>query len=223
MIFPVILDEGDILYPLYRADTVCKFHIGVFAEYLYRHLGVFAPHGLGFDRILDAPQRPDDVVSGLSSHIVDHRNVHPAFGLPVGEQVDHNDHDSRRDQPQCIHSGTRRDARSDRPEQIQQIQRVLDCGAEADDGQCTHHTKGDDHVGTDGQRDHAGKHAHTHQRNCKAAGVDHARIEFAVDQINEDAQRQRRQQRHGKLRRIVLGKGVQDRFFDKVFCAHGSL
>ena len=32
--------------------------------------------------------------------------------------------------------------RSDRPEQIQQIQRVLDCGAEADDGQCTHHTKG---------------------------------------------------------------------------------
>ena len=65
MILPVILDEGDILHPLYCADTVCKFHIGIFAEYLYRHLGIFAPHGLGFDRILDAPQRPDDVVSVL--------------------------------------------------------------------------------------------------------------------------------------------------------------
>ena len=141
----------------------------------------------------------------------------------MGEQIDHGDHDSRRDQPQCIHSGARRDARSDRPEQVQQIQRILDCGAEADDGQCAHHTKGDDHVGTDGQCDHAGKHAHSHQRYRKAAGVYYARIEFAVDQINKDAQRQRRQQRHRKLRRIVLDKGIQDRFFDKVFCAHGSL
>ena len=118
MILPVVLDKGDILYPLYSADTVCKFHIGVFAEYLYRHLGIFAPHGLGFDCILDASQRPDDIISGLGAYIVDHRNVHPAFSLPVGEQVNHNDHNSRRDQPQCVHSGTRRNTRGDRPEQI---------------------------------------------------------------------------------------------------------
>ena len=139
----------------------------------------------------------------------------------MGEQVNHSDHDSRRDQPQCIHSGSRRDARGDRPEQIQQIQRILDRSAEADDRQCAHHTKGDDHVGTDGQRDHAGKHTHSHQRCRKAAGIYYACIEFAVDQINEDAQRQRRQQRHGKLRRIVLDKSIQNRFFNKVFCAHG--
>lgn len=81
MILPVVLDKGDILYPLYSADTVCKFHVGIFAEDLYRHLGVFAPHGLGFDCILDASQCPDDIVSGLGTHIVNHRNVHPAFSL----------------------------------------------------------------------------------------------------------------------------------------------
>ena len=56
MILPVVLDKGDILYPLYSADTVCKFHVGIFAEYLYRHLGVYSYQncletqiGLGLD------------------------------------------------------------------------------------------------------------------------------------------------------------------------------
>ena len=154
---------------------------------------------------------------------MDHGDVHPAFGLPVGEEVDHADHDNSRDQPQRVHARACRDARGDGPEQVEQVQRVLDGSAEADDGQRTHHTKGDDHVGADGQRDHAGKHAHAHQRDCKAAGVDHARVELAVDQIDEDAQRQRRQQRHGQLGRVVLGKGVQDGVLDKVFCAHKAI
>lgn len=112
-------------------------------------------------------------------------------------------------------------AGSDRPEQVQQIQRVFDGGTEADDRQRTDHTKGDDNVGTDGQRYHAGQHTHANQRDSKAAGIYNAGIKLPIDKIDEDPQCQCSQQGKRQFGSIVLGKGVQDGFFDKVFCAHG--
>ena len=72
-------------------------------------------------------------------------------------QQDHaNDHTA--DYRQRNHTGSQNDAYGNRPEQERNIQGFFNSSAETDDGQGTHHTKGQHHIGGHRQNNYGGNH-----------------------------------------------------------------
>lgn len=131
MILTVVLYQRHVFDTLNGANAFRERHVLIITEYFNRHFRAFATHGFGLYEEFGASERARDLISHYIAHIVDHRNVHAPLVLTRVEQRQHADHHQSGNNHQHIHAGARRNTRRDRPEQIQQIHRILDRGTVA--------------------------------------------------------------------------------------------
>ncbi len=90
------------------------------------------------------------------------------------------------------------DADRNRPEEKGDIQRLLDGGTEADDGQGAYHTKGKYHIGSHSKNDKGCDHGEGDQRHAETGRVHNAGKGLFIDKKDEhaDAESQQQRQRH---------------------------
>lgn len=91
-----------------------------------------------------------------------------------------------------------------RPEQIHQIDRILDGGAEADHRQRAERAEREGEVGGHAENDHRRNNRHQRQRDVEAAVVKHALGKEAVHEIDQAAHDDRKQHRDDHGRRSHL-------------------
>lgn len=206
-----------------RADGVGIGHIHTVREHLDGHLDLVTAHGLGLDGELNAAKGAHNVVAGVLARVVNDHHVHARLVLVARRTGDHHHDHHCREPHERIHAGACRNARGNGPKQIQQVERVLDRRTVTNDGQSTDHTERDDHVGRDRERDHAGEHAHAHERHGKAARIHHADKEALVHTVEQDAHGERHEHRQTNLGRVDLTKPTLGGTISRTSCGQNSV
>ena len=102
------------------------------------------------------------------------------------------------------------------PENKHGISGVLDGGTEANDGEGTHHAKGQGDIAGDDSHNRGGNDGHGHEGNAETAVIGYPRRSKVICRIHRTADHKRNEQlkqrlaeRHGTLR----GKIADDKFF----------
>ena len=144
-----------------------------------------------------------------------------AANLPIGKQKKNYADDSGADDGQRDHARTNHNAHCQRPEQEHDLHRLLDGGTEADDGQCTHHAEGQNHIGRDRHNDQRGDKGQPDQRQREAARIQYAGQRFLVDDKNEQADHQRDGQTDNGIKNGQFGNVLQKAGFENVVECHG--
>ena len=175
------------------------------------------PDRLGLDReVADAP--PDQRQGVFLRQLIpaaEDKDIGVIPALAVGEEEQHKANDDRADDRQRDHPGADDNPDRQRPEEVDDLHRLLDRRPEPDDRQSAHHAQRQDDVGGDRHDDQRRHQRQPRQRQREPGRVHDAGEGLFVDEVDKQPDRQCKGHAEqgvedGKCRNIFQKAGLED-------------